>query len=194
MRPLPAGKLHTVRASGRQLRITCSSKRGGISANGRGGSLAGGPVTAWAAGAAATGLGPMAVVRFVIVPCTGGSEIGAMAVAGLAAGFGAAAGAAAGVGKDVFGSAAGAAAAGDSGFAEITLTPLRQAPESLASLRCRHCRASLPPGVTPEQFEMKSERQAERMALRCASVGCASAVPAKIVITDTAAARSTRVT
>jgi len=42
-------------------------------------------------------------------------------------------------------------------------------------LRWRHCSASAPPGVTPEQFAMKSERQFERIASRCASVGCADA-------------------
>jgi hypothetical protein len=94
----------------------------------------------------------------------------AAAVDGFAAGFGAA-GAAAGFGVvDGSGAAAGAAvvagvvAAGAAGGL-MALTAVWQAPESLLTLRLRHSKASLPPGVTPEQFAMKSERQDERMAL-----------------------------
>src|SRR5262249_21975721 len=51
-------------------------------------------------------------------------------------------------------------------------TALRQAGESVALCCCRQVSASMPPGVTPEHCAMKSERQADLMALRCASVGC----------------------
>jgi hypothetical protein len=61
---------------------------------------------------------------------------------------------------------------------EIALTALRQAGESFAEFFCRHCSASAPPGVTPEQFDMKSDRQDERMAFCCSAVGCAFAAPA----------------
>jgi hypothetical protein len=37
----------------------------------------------------------------------------------------------------------------------------------------------LPPGCTPEQFAMKSERQLARMALVCADVGCCAWAQAK---------------
>ena len=45
-------------------------------------------------------------------------------------------------------------------------------PESLAMLRFKHSNASLPPGCTPEQLAMKSDRQLARMALVCSGVGC----------------------
>jgi hypothetical protein len=35
----------------------------------------------------------------------------------------------------------------------------------------------LPPGVTPEQFAMKSDRQFERIALVCAAEGCCACAP-----------------
>src|SRR3984957_14369806 len=65
-----------------------------------------------------------------------------------------------------------AAAAGSAGFGAAAFTAAWQDGESLASLRSRHSNASLPPGWTPEQLAMKSERQAARMASRWASVGC----------------------
>jgi hypothetical protein len=57
----------------------------------------------------------------------------------------------------------------------VALTAVLQPDESLPTLRCRHCSASFPPGVTPEQFDMKSDRQLERMALCCSDVTCAAA-------------------
>jgi hypothetical protein len=42
---------------------------------------------------------------------------------------------------------------------------------------CRHKRASLPPGVTPEHFDMKSPRQLARNALCWADDNCAKAGP-----------------
>jgi hypothetical protein len=53
-----------------------------------------------------------------------------------------------------------------------------QALDRLPKFFCRHIRASLPPGVTPEQCDMKSERQLARSALCCALVICACAVVA----------------
>jgi hypothetical protein len=56
------------------------------------------------------------------------------------------------------------AVAGGAGAGVIALTAVLHDPESLARLRLRHSSASLPPGVTPEQFAMKSERQEARIA------------------------------
>ena len=56
------------------------------------------------------------------------------------------------------------AVAGAAGAGVIALTAVLHDPESLARLRLRHSSASLPPGVTPEQFAMKSERQEARIA------------------------------
>ena len=64
------------------------------------------------------------------------------------------------------GAAGAAAAAGSAGFGAAAFTADLQGAESLASLRTRHSNASLPPGWTPEQLAMKSERQAARMASR----------------------------
>ena len=56
------------------------------------------------------------------------------------------------------------------------LTALPQAGDSLAMCCRRQSSASLPPRGTPEQFDRKSERQDERMALNCSSLGfCACA-------------------
>jgi hypothetical protein len=71
------------------------------------------------------------------------------------------------------------AAAPEAGVA-IALTALRQGDDSLGSLRTRHSKASLPPGCTPAQLAMKSERQAARTASRCAWVGCCAAVGASV--------------
>jgi hypothetical protein len=58
----------------------------------------------------------------------------------------------------------------------IALTALRQGADNFGSLRTRHSSASLPPGCTPAQLAMKSDRQAARTASRCAWVGCCAAV------------------
>src|SRR5262249_6796730 len=55
---------------------------------------------------------------------------------------------------------------------EIAATALLQAGESSAELRSRQRSASIPPGCTPEQRAMKSDRHAVRIALRCCCVGC----------------------
>ena len=60
----------------------------------------------------------------------------------------------------------------------MAATALWQADDNLAEWLCRHCKAAAPPGWTPEQLAMKSERQAARIADFCASVGCAGAVGA----------------
>ena len=57
----------------------------------------------------------------------------------------------------------------------IAATALRHAAESCASLLLRHCNASAPPGCTPAQRDMKSERHAARMAAFCCAVGAAGA-------------------
>src|SRR5580704_18142992 len=67
------------------------------------------------------------------------------------------------------------AAAGSAGFSAMALTAVLHDSERLDSLRMRHSSASLPPGVTPEQLAMKSERHDARMASRCACVGCCAA-------------------
>ena len=94
--------------------------------------------------------------------------------ASLAVGWGVGLGAAAGFTLDEAGGdtaadgedAGGAtpAVAGGAGAGVIALTAVLHDPESLARLRLRHSSASLPPGVTPKQFAMKSERQEARIA------------------------------
>src|ERR1700759_4330808 len=76
--------------------------------------------------------------------------------------------------------AAGAAAAAPAGAGApiVELTTCLQAPDRPATFRCRQASASLPPGVTPEHFAMKSERQACFIALCCASVGVPGAATA----------------
>jgi hypothetical protein len=61
------------------------------------------------------------------------------------------------------------------GLGVIAATALRHAGESFAELRCRHRKASAPPGVTPEQSDMKSDRHDERIAFCCSAVGCCAA-------------------
>ena len=56
-----------------------------------------------------------------------------------------------------------------------------QAGESLATFVWRHTNASLPPGVTPEQCDMKSERQDDLSALCWALDSCACAVAVNAV-------------
>jgi hypothetical protein len=51
----------------------------------------------------------------------------------------------------------------------VALTAVLQAADRPATFFCRHISASLPPGVTPEHFAMKSDRQAARMALCCSA-------------------------
>jgi hypothetical protein len=76
--------------------------------------------------------------------------------------------------------AVGAGAAVPEAGVVIALTALRQGGDNLGSLRRRHSSASLPPGCTLAQLAMKSERQAERSASRCAWVGCCAAVGASV--------------
>ena len=61
----------------------------------------------------------------------------------------------------------------------VALTAVLQAGDRLATLVCRQTNASLPPGLTPEHFDMNSERQFERMVLCCSGVTCAAAVAVK---------------
>jgi len=86
-------------------------------------------------------------------------------------------GATAGVGPLAAGAPAEDAAADGEGEVApppTAATALWHAAVSLAAWLLRHCSASMPPGCTPEQFAMKSERQAARMADFCASVGAAA--------------------
>jgi len=83
------------------------------------------------------------------------------------------------------GAAAAAGAAAGASFAPaagaplpIAATALRHRGESCAALRCRHCRASAPPGCTPGQRAMKSERHAARTALRSSALGAAASFAA----------------
>ncbi len=74
------------------------------------------------------------------------------------------------------GAAAGSAVLAGCSAGRVARTAVWQPGDSFATFFCRHISASLPPGWTPEQFDMKSERQLERMALCCAEVGCAAAL------------------
>jgi hypothetical protein len=124
-------------------------------------------ITAAAVGFGA-GFGAAAAAGFDVA---GG--VGAMAgVAACAAGGAAAAGAGGGTAADGGGDAAGAGM--------IALTAVLQELDSLARFRFRHSNASLPPGVTPEQFAMKSERQDERIALVWSGVGCCARTPSAV--------------
>lgn len=69
----------------------------------------------------------------------------------------------------------------------VALTAVLQAGDRLATLVCRHCSASLPPGVTPEHFDMKSDRHEPRMALCCSGVTWAVAAVAKAASASAAA-------
>src|SRR5215469_13382471 len=79
-------------------------------------------------------------------------------------------GATAGVGVLAGGTPAEDDTAGVAAPPPIAATALWHAAESFAAWLLRHCSASAPPGWTPEQFAMKSERQAARMADFCASL------------------------
>jgi hypothetical protein len=82
-------------------------------------------------------------------------------------------------GRGVSGATAGVTVAGVAGGATLppaaglpsAATAVRQLDDSLADLEARHCKAALPPGCTPEQCAMKSDRQAERIAAVWAAVG-----------------------
>ena len=61
------------------------------------------------------------------------------------------------------------------GAGMVELTAVLQPEERLATFLCKQTSASLPPGLTPEHFDMKSERQLDRIALCWALVICAFA-------------------
>jgi hypothetical protein len=113
----------------------------------------------------------------------GASADGAGALGGGASAGGAASGAAAaGAGAGSAG-AGGGASTGSVFFGMTALTAVRQDEESPPKLRCKQRNASTPPGLTPEQCDMKSDRHEARMALICSWLGCwASAWP--ISMTD----------
>jgi hypothetical protein len=57
----------------------------------------------------------------------------------------------------------------------VALTAALQLADRPSTFFCKQANASLPPGVTPEHFDMKSLRQFERSALCCALDNCAAA-------------------
>ena len=145
--------------------------------------------TAGAAGAAATGGGADGGGAAGVRVADRGTGLGAGGLVAGSAGAeatGAEGTAAAGGGA---GGGGAAAAAGGAGGGEIALTAALQPPESRAMLRLRHSSASLPPGCTPEQLAMKSDRQLARIALVCSGVGCC-ACPAGETAARTNAAAS----
>src|SRR6185437_159482 len=169
----PSGTfLHRRRESARQVNFNAFSLAGSGPAAGGGG---GGGATAATAGArtgaAAAGLITWRAGGGAATTAFGGGAT--VTVAAGAGGGGAAAAAGAGAMVCGVGSALAAAGAG-----MVARTADWQAPDRLPTFFCRHISASLPPGVTPEQCDMKSERQLARSALCCALVICACAVVA----------------
>jgi hypothetical protein len=124
-----------------------------------------------AGGTAATGRGPGLPAS--VGPGPGGASAGGggPACAGSAgAGWGAAA---AGSGVLAGGAAAGSGcAAAGACFGPTASSADLHGSDTLAALRLRHCSASRPPGCTPAQCDMKSERQDWRIAAICSGVGC----------------------
>jgi hypothetical protein len=206
MRPPPTGaRPQTVRASALQARTIISrtaGRNGGIGPSEVdcvAGSVAGG-----VAGATAARFGCGAGRVFLLVAGAVGA-LGAVAVDGWVVGAaggvaGDAAGAAGSVGAAVAaGAGAGVAAGGAAGAAAgaaggvTALTAAWQPGDSCAMCSFRQRSASAPPGRTPEQFDMKSDRQLERIALICACVGCcASAGPLTAISARATIVRSRR--
>lgn len=77
------------------------------------------------------------------------------------------------------GAVAGVSAAAGAVLAATASTAVLHDVERRSWLRCRHSNAALPPGSTPEQLAMKSDRQDARIASRCSLVGCWAAVGCK---------------
>ena len=126
------------------------------------------------------------VVRGFAASAGLGATLAAAGAAGEVAGAmvgGAVEVAAGGTAASTFGAGAGLAGAGaaavgaGSGFGKVAVTAVLQPADNAATFFCRHCNASLPPGVTPEHFDMKSLRQFARIALCCSAVTWASTVP-----------------
>src|SRR4029079_19494000 len=86
------------------------------------------------------------------------------------AGHGEGGGLAAGAGH---GDWAGAEAVAGAAFGRVAFTAVLHAGDKPPTFFCRHSNAALPPGVTPEHFDMKSLRQLERIAPCCSAVTCA---------------------
>lgn len=121
----------------------------------------------------------LAFMAFCWAPVTCGC---AGAATGLAWAVGAAAG-------------AGLAWGGGAGGGRVDATAFRQSGDSVATFVCRHFIASAPPGLTPEHFDMKSERQLALMALCwaleiCACAAAVRAASASAAIPDKTAARA----
>jgi len=75
-------------------------------------------------------------------------------------------------GCDCCGWDAAPAGCGRSDLGAAALIALLHAADNCAALFWRHCSASRPPGCTPEQCDMKSERQACRIVVICSGLGC----------------------
>jgi len=163
---------HNLSASPRQILMMMIRRCGSIGRNTKGGT-AGAAGTAATGGGAAAGGGVRTAARAAGAGFFGAGGLLIVGVTGADATGAAGADAAGAGGATGVATAAGGAAAG-----EMALTAAWQPPESLAKLRFRHSKASLPPGCTPEQFAMKSERQFARMALACADVGCCACAEA----------------
>jgi hypothetical protein len=171
-----------VRASFPQARrSTLASSRGRIGLNtsgGTGGAAAGCGADEMAGfAAAAAGFGGVAgfggglTAVFDVAEGVGTFGGAASVFTGDDPAFGASAGVGAGFGASDFVAGTGFGAS----CAVTALTALLQEADSFAVFCCRHWKAAIPPGCTPEQCDMKSERQEVRMASRCASVACARA-------------------
>ncbi len=142
-------------------------------------SVAAGPGDGGAPGSAEAAGGSAASDRGGAAAAAGGG--GAAVVGGdgaAAAGGGGAAAAGAGAGL------AGAVAALSLGRGETASSAVLQAGETLAALRLRHSSASRVPGLTPVQFDMKSERQEARIAEICSDVGCCAEAESVAPITS----------
>jgi hypothetical protein len=209
MRPPPGGMpTHSERASASQTERIASARRGSIGGIGESGATVG--VTAAGDAAAAGAAGPPLTATTAVLQagesdaallcrhcnasappgctpeqCDMKSErhadpmalvcdaVGLAGTAAVAGGGAAAVGAAGSVPPPV-------SAVGEEPL-PIAATAFRHFVESLAALRCRQASASAPPGCTPEQFAMKSDRHAERMALVCLAVGFSVVVGAAAV-------------
>ncbi len=159
MRSSPGGMPpQNLSTSGRQICTIRNRRCGSINGRGVSGGTAGAATAAGACGGSTDG--GDAGLNFAAGAVAGFFATGGFGTAGEVAdgvcGGGGAAGATTGAGA-----AAGAGAGG-----RIALTAALQAGESLAKFCFKQSSASLPPGVTPEQFAMKSDRQEARMALR----------------------------
>jgi hypothetical protein len=139
-------------------------------------------VTCGAAGAAAavaTGFGAGLAGFGTAMLAAGGLAVAIAGAGAAGATGGGATEVAVGAGGGGTGVGAGAGAGGATtaaGFGKVARTALWQLGDSFDTFFCRHCSASAPPGRTPEQFDMKSERQDDFSAACCSAVTWAKAL------------------